>query len=78
MLEAAVETYFCHRVLAAGGRTYKLKFLGVAGAPDRLALLPRHGAFFVELKRPAGGVLSPRQIKRHREFLELGIKVHVL
>jgi hypothetical protein len=78
MLESLVEAWFCRRVLDIGGRTYKLKFLGVAGAPDRLALIPGRGPFFVELKRPKGGVVAARQKQRHAEFASAGVTVYVL
>ena len=78
MLEWMVEQYFVNRVRKAGGRAYKLKFLSVAGAPDRLVFLPNGRMHLVELKRPKGGRLEPRQGRLHRLLAELGSPVILL
>lgn len=56
-----------------------LKFTspGMAGMPDRLVLLPKGKAFFVELKAP-GQDLRPIQIKRKEQLELLGFKVYVI
>lgn len=76
MLEADVEGYFRGRVKANGGRSYKLKFLGIVGAPDLLVILG--GLHLVETKRPKHGRLSPTQQMRHDEIRMSGGKVDVI
>lgn len=67
-LERIVERYLVRRVELVEGTVRKLKWVGRRGAPDRLVLLPqcavRHdhpNVWFIELKRPKGGVLSAAQ-----------------
>lgn len=77
MLEKHVENYLKILVEQSGG--YCLKFVspGTRGVPDRIVLSPR-GIFFVELKRPKGGRLSPHQKRWQKKFEDLGLKIHVL
>ena len=51
------------RLLAAkhGGKCLKWVCPGWSGVPDRLVLLPGGRVYFVELKRPKGGKISPLQ-----------------
>lgn len=67
-LERIVERYLVRRVELVEGTVRKLKWVGRRGAPDRLVLLPRcvvrehmPHIWFIELKRPKGGVLSAAQ-----------------
>jgi hypothetical protein len=60
-----------------GGKAFKLKFLGLAGAPDRLVLLPKGRLYFVELKRE-GGKLESSQSVLFPLIEKLGFKVHIL
>lgn len=77
--EADVENYLVRRVRRMGGRSYKLKFASVRGAPDRIVLLPRHGVHgLVETKRPKGGKLSLHQVRIHKELRDSGVSVYVL
>lgn len=62
MLESAVERELCQRVEALGGLCIKMKAIGRRGFFDRLVVLPNGVVWFVELKRPKGGRLSPHQI----------------
>lgn len=57
-----------------------LKFKAVCfnGVPDRLILLPGKQIYFVELKKPKGGSLSPVQLVVHKLFAALGFKVYVI
>ena len=77
MRETAVENHLRDVVAANGGRCIKLAPLGYVGIPDRLVILPFGKMFFVELKRPKGGVLSRKQIAWHNWLHEAGQKVYV-
>lgn len=72
MLESSVERHFIRCVKERRGRCWKLKFLGVAGAPDRLVVFPGPRIYLVELKRPKGGRISPLQARLHRVLTDLG------
>jgi hypothetical protein len=76
--ESVIETYFCDRIADAGGMTPKFKDLGRRGAPDRLAILPGHPTYYVELKRPRGGKLYSWQTRYHEDLRACGQHVWVL
>ncbi len=78
MAERDVETYFVSTVHLLRGVTFKLRFIGVAGAPDRIVFLPGGRIVLVELKRPKGGVVSGLQNRLHRILAALGSPVPVL
>ena len=59
--EAEIEKYFAWAVASIGGKTYKFKSISQRGVADRIACLPNGDTWFVEIKRPKGGVLSPLQ-----------------
>lgn len=59
--EAEIEKYFVWAVTSVGGRTYKFKSISQRGVADRIACMPNGDTWFVEVKRPKGGVLSPLQ-----------------
>jgi len=61
MIEQEVEKELCKRCEANGWMCLKLELNGVRGFPDRTIVTP-FGVFFVELKRPKGGVVSPHQM----------------
>jgi hypothetical protein len=90
--ERDVEGYLIKRVAELGGETRKVGWLGRAGAPDRLVLLPAgrrrqvgdrtvidaYGChFFVEVKRPGKGA-EPQQEREHARLRAAGVKVYVL
>lgn len=60
-----------------GGLCFKLKFLGMAGAPDRLILMPGGRFFFVEVKKD-DGTLEVSQRVLFPMIERLGFKIHVL
>lgn len=82
--EAYIEKLLKEKLKAVFGTLYVhwlyLKFKAVCfnGVPDRLIMLPGRQLYFVELKRPKGGVLSPVQITVHKLFKFLGFPVYVI
>jgi len=77
MRERDIEQYLVKRVKAMGGEIRKTKWIGHAGAPDRLVMLPGRRAVWVELKAP-GKVPTPRQIREHNRMRRLGELVEVI
>jgi len=61
MREKEIENYFVWTVERMGGKTWKFKSPAHNGVCDRIACLPDGSTWFVELKRPKGGVLAPLQ-----------------
>jgi len=78
MLEKEIENYFVWTVEHAGGRTYKFKSPTQRGVSDRLACMPDGSTWFVELKRPKGGKLSPLQVIFRDDVLDLHQKYALL
>jgi hypothetical protein len=77
VLEQSIEKYLADETKLRGGRAVKLHPAGAKGIPDRLVILP--GAlYFVELKRPRGGVLDKLQVWWQRYLTRLGHPVLVL
>lgn len=71
-LEKDIERKLIKEVEACGGRCLKWVCPGWAGVPDRIVLLPGGRIYFVETKKPKGGVLSALQRKWRQWLLELG------
>jgi len=69
--EAEIEKYFCWAVSSIGGKTYKFKSISQRGVADRIACLPNGDTWFVEIKRPKGGYLSPLQELFEQEMVVL-------
>ena len=59
--EHEIEKYFQWVVATIGGNTYKFKSPNKRGVSDQIACLPDGQTWFVELKRPKGGVVAPLQ-----------------
>lgn len=78
VIEADAENLLLQSVKRLRGLCFKLKFLGMAGAPDRLVLLPGGRFYFVELKREKGGKLEASQEVLFPLIEKLGFKVHIL
>lgn len=76
MRESEIEDEFCNRVRVRHGEVRKVKWIGRAHAPDRLALLPRYHAL-VELKATG---LKPRagQHREHMRLRDAGFEVWVV
>lgn len=62
-LEKEIEQKLRQRVDALGGWCLKWVCPGWSGVPDRIILLPGARIYFVETKRPKGGVYSALQDK---------------
>ena len=77
MRESELEKKFKSQVKKAGGVVFKFVSPGFDGMPDRLVLMPKRKAFFVEVKRPGE---KPRalQIARHRMLSSFGFEVFVV
>jgi hypothetical protein len=60
-LEKDIEKKLRELVAKHGGFCLKWVCPGWSGVPDRIILMPGARIYFVELKRPKGGRLSPMQ-----------------
>lgn len=74
-LERDIEEKLRKKVEARGGKCLKWVCPGWGGVPDRIVLLPRARIYFVETKRPKGGVLSALQNKWREWLTALGFEV---
>ncbi len=77
VIEKDAEDLLLQSVKTLGGLCFKLKFLGLMGAPDRLVLMPYGRFFFVELKQNTGS-LEPSQEILFPRLRKRGFPVHVL
>ena len=77
MTEKQIEQKLVKRVKGLGGIALKLNPIGMDGIPDRLILLPKGIAFFVETKAPGK---KPRalQINRMKQLGHFGFHCYVL
>ena len=77
MTEKQIEQKLVKRVKGLGGIALKQNPIGMDGIPDRLILLPKGIAFFVETKAPGK---KPRalQINRMKQLERLGFRCYVL
>ena len=73
-LEKEIEAKLVRIVKTHNGLCLKWVCPGWAGVPDRIVLLPGGRVIFVELKRPVGGVVSPRQKWWAKKLLDLGFR----
>ena len=78
VLEREVEAKLRKTVNGFGGMCLKWVCPGWAGVPDRIILLPKGRIWFIELKRPRGGVLSSRQLWWQRKLNALGFPYRVI
>ena len=77
MREKSIEQKLILMVKKRGGICPKFVSPGLAGMPDRIALLPDGHIGFVEVKAP-GETPRPLQTSRHKLLHRLGFKVFVL
>jgi hypothetical protein len=66
--EKSLENWLKNQVKKRGGKYYKLT--SITGLPDRLILLPKGRALFIELKK-VGGKPSEIQRKRIKDLTDL-------
>ena len=78
VLEKEIEQKLRKRIEAAGGKCLKWVCPGWSGVPDRIVLLPRGRIFFVETKRPKGGVVSDLQRKWRDWLTALGFECWIV
>lgn len=77
-LERDIERKLRQAVEALGGRCLKWVCPGWSGVPDRIILLPGGRIYFVETKRPKGGVVSALQKKWKEWLTALGFSYSVI
>lgn len=75
--EKVIEQKLVQAVKLRGGSCPKFTSPGFDGMPDRLVLMPKGRAGFVEVKSK-GEKPRPLQLARHRLLKSLGFKVFVL
>ena len=71
-LEKDIERKLRTNIESLGGRCLKWVCPGWSGVPDRIILLPGGRIYFVETKRPKGGVYSALQDKWRDWLLDMG------
>lgn len=76
-LESAIETYLISTVENLGGLCLKMVIPGRRGYPDRMCSIVPGIMFFVELKRPKGGVIARLQKVRAEELRAQGFRVYL-
>lgn len=78
--EKVIEKYLKRQVeKLLKGLCEKLINISDTGWPDRKVIVPPYGyEYWVELKKPKGGVLSPKQRIIHRKLRHMGVAVYVL
>lgn len=77
MLEKGIEEYLILRVKSLGGECIKVETSSSRGWPDRLCIIPGGKVFFVETKKPVGGVLSKFQYYTIAKIRALGACAYV-
>lgn len=76
-VESDAEKLLVSAVRSRGGRAFKLKFIGLDGAPDRLVMMPGKRMWLVELKDDDGKLETSQQVL-FPIIEKMGFKVHVL
>lgn len=77
-LEKEIEKDFVKWVESQGGIAVKFTDPARRGAPDRIVLLPERECYFVEFKRPKGGVVSIHQEDYAFNLFERGFPVYLI
>ena len=72
--ESEIEQYLVWHVTKLGGKAYKFTSPSNRGVADRVVCLSDGSTWFIELKRPKGGRLSPLQQIFAGEMLMLNQK----
>lgn len=76
--EKVIEKRLVEEVKKLNGLIYKFNSQGNNGVPDRLIVFPKNLIFFVELKKPGGGILSKVQEYQLELLREKGCKTFVI
>ena len=74
--EKEIEALFKHLISNIGGLCYKFMSFN-KGVPDRVAIIPNKGIYFIELKKK-GGRLSPLQSRTIEDMKSKGANVEVI
>lgn len=77
-LEKDIERRLRKTVEARGGLCLKWVCPGWSGVPDRIVLMPGARIYFVETKRPKGGVVGKLQKWWTEKLRALGFPVYLL
>jgi hypothetical protein len=78
MLEKEIEKHLEWTVERMGGKSWKFTSPGRKGVADRIVCLPDGSTWFIELKRPKGGVLAPLQAEFRSQMAWLKQKYALL
>lgn len=81
LLERDIEKRLVQRVKELGGEVRKVNWVGRAGAPDRLVMLPsrntpgavwvtQYRSYWVELKAPSGSAAFPKNAHEEKQARE--------
>ena len=70
--EREIETYLRQVAREMGGMALKFSSPGQRGVPDRIVVVPGIPPFFVEVKKPKGGVLGKQQMLMHQKIIAAG------
>jgi len=76
IFEKDLEKRLVREIEKLGGEALKFNSTK-SGMPDRLILIPKGRAYFVEMKKP-GEKPRPLQLKRKRDLEKLGFQVEVI
>lgn len=76
IFEKDLEKRLVREIEKIGGEALKFNSTK-SGMPDRLILMPKGRAYFVEMKKP-GEKPRPLQLKRKRDLEKLGFQVKVI
>ena len=77
MTERQLEQYLCKNILHIGGLCIKLEAQGIKGWPDRTILMDGK-TYFVEVKKPEGGVVSHQQRYWLKELPKRGYDARII
>ena len=78
MREQKVKDHIRKVARSLGGESILVQCRGRRGFPDLIVWLPGRPAFFIEAKRPKGGILGPHQIFWRMLAKKCGQTIHVI
>jgi hypothetical protein len=71
VVESDIEKKLKREVEKIGAECFKFVSPGNPGVPDRIVLFNNY-TYFIECKRPEGGVYSALQLNMHKRFIKHG------